>query len=168
MSYSYDFLIDAAVTRDELSTFLSHICEWAIRERDQDGSPIHECGDLLCYLRQPATTQQARYERNLRFAPTWRVECHLQAGPFRVAGLPDRPTDRDPQFRMADMMRLLVHHYGCNLAWLDQGSCPILLKRDRLVLIQGQPFDRDTWTQYLSHIVRSMGYPYDVGHMPAF
>ena len=65
------------------------------------------------------------------------------------------------------MMRQVLFHYDCNLAWLSDGSHPIFLKLDRKVTVQGGLSQTPYWSGYLHQVARDLGFPFDVVAMPS-
>lgn len=157
MSYSYDILIDARISLDELSDFISGHCKVPTQGCNHRGHPIHECEEFFCYLMQPEPAQISILQNQLRFTPTWHLQSHFQAGPF----VRPYPT-------LVEILTKLLAEYDCNFAWLGDCSHPIFLRLDRKITVQGDASQTDYWTGYLNQVARQMGFPYDVVAMPSF
>jgi len=157
MSTSNDFLIDAPISLDDLSVFLKEVCDMTVKDVDRFGRPIHQCREFLCYLSQPNEIQLQGFQKNLRFAPTWRMETWFFSTPYH-----------DPHPKLVETMRWLLMEYNCNLAWLVDCSQPVLVKLNRKVTVQGDIPRYSSWSAYLNQIAREIGFPFDTAFMPAF
>ena len=157
MSYSYDILIDARLSLEELSAFLSARCEVPAQGCNRFGQPIHECDEFFCYLMQPDPDHISMIQNQLRFTPTWRLQSHFETGP-----------SVRPYPVLVGILRKLLADYDCNFAWLGDCSHPIFLKLDRKITVQGDTSQTDYWTGYLHQVAREMGFPFDVVCMPSF
>lgn len=156
MSHHYEFLIDAPLSREELSAFLSGHCELVTRGRDRLGNPIWNSADFFCYISQPEISHLEMLQQHLRFTPTWRLESHFRLQP-----------NQNTYPLMVQLMRQVLSRYDCNLAWLSDGSHPIFLKLDRKVTVQGGLSQTHYWSGYLHQVARDLGFPFDVVAMPS-
>jgi hypothetical protein len=157
MSYCYDFLIDAAVTLDDLSRFLQHVAELPAAAPDDSGAAVHECAEFSCQVQPPHEQLQPAYRRNLRFSPTWRLRCHLHSSPLQ-----------DPHSRLVHVMQLLLQEYDCNFAWLGDGHYPVFRKLHRQIIIQRSATGAGFWVVDLERTAREIGCPFEFRDMPAF
>ena len=157
MSYSYDILIDARLSLEELSAFLAERCGIPAQGCNRFGQRIHECEAFFCYVMQPDNDHISAIQNQLRFTPTWRLQSHFGAG-----------ASVSPYPLQVQLLKKLLREYDCNFAWLGNCSHPIFLKLNRKITVQGGTSQTDYWTGYLNQVAREMGYPFDVVCMPSF
>jgi hypothetical protein len=155
MSVSDDLYMEAEVSREELSGFLTDGCGLQIEATSRPGMPIYSCEDFSCHLLEASNLGRDLIKERFGFVPVWHLSFNLKDIPHH-----------DSHPAMIQAMQLLMLQYDSDCVWLTNGNSPQLLKRRGMLTIQGAHSPYSHWADYLRRIAGEMCLPFEVKAMP--